>query len=94
MSPLIHGDLTDEAWKAATAGPTYTVYAFNGSEDPPATDQRRHGIPEWKLPEAVRWAVRRGFDTILIQLSNDAASSDRLMTHHVCSDAWCPGGCE
>jgi hypothetical protein len=73
---------------------TFTVFAFRAAEDPPETDERRHGIPAWRISHACEWALSRGFDTILIQQTDEPASSDRLSTHHVCSDSECPGGCE
>ena len=72
----------------------YSIYAFKSAEDPPATDERRDGIPYWRLGDAVYWALGRGHDTINIQATPGVKpSSDRLATHHVCSDPWCPGGC-
>ena len=73
---------------------TFSVYAFKSWEEPPAGDERRDGIPHWRIGEAVYWALGRGHDNINIQATPGVpASSSRSITHHVCNDPWCPGGC-
>ena len=74
---------------------TFSVFAFRGAEDPPVSDERRYGVPGWRIGEAVEWALGRGHDTVLVQATpGREASSSRLVTHHVCSDSGCPGGCD
>jgi hypothetical protein len=70
----------------------FNVYAFNKADSSTA-DLRRRNIPEWNLARAVEWAVGKGVDTILVEIADGAAAADRLVTHHVCADPDCPGGC-
>lgn len=70
---------------------TFNVYAYR--EKDTASDERRDGIPRWKVSQAVEWALTRGHDTVLVQAGDTAPSSDRLITHHLCRDPSCPGGC-
>lgn len=72
---------------------TWSVLAFRKEHDV-GDDERRRGVPEWRLPQAVAWAVSRGFDTVLVELSGEPPSSTRHVTHHVCRDPACPGGCD
>jgi hypothetical protein len=71
---------------------TWSVFGFRKDDD--KVEDRRRGVPEWRLAQAVNWAVFRGFDTILVELTNEPASSTREKTHHVCDDPQCPGGCD
>jgi hypothetical protein len=71
---------------------TWSILAFRKGDD--TCEDHRRGVPEWRLAQAVNWAVFRGFDTVLIELTNEPASSSRWKTHHVCRDGYrCPGGC-
>ena len=72
-------------------GVTFNVYAYR--ERDTDSDERRDGLPEWKVPQAVKWALDRGHDTVLVQRGDSRPCCDRLITHHVCRDPWCPGGC-
>lgn len=72
---------------------TFDLFCFMRGDSDGVHDERRDGIPEWKLAQAVNWAVFRGFDTVLVEARNTPPSSTRLVTHHVCSDSRCPGGC-
>lgn len=71
---------------------TWSLLAYRKQADV-STDEMRRGLPEWRLPQAVEWAVARGFDTVMLELTNEPASSTREVTHHVCNDPGCPGGC-
>lgn len=70
---------------------TWSIWAYR--KDDEQLEARRVGVPEWRLAQAVNWAVFRGFDTVLIELSIDPPSSTRTLTHHICADPKCPGGC-
>jgi hypothetical protein len=61
---------------------TFNLFAFNKTDATGEHDQRRYGVPAWRLPSAVAWAVFRGFDTVLIDASDNPASSTRLVTNY------------
>lgn len=70
---------------------SWKVFAFNKTDE---REDRRDGLPVWRLPEAVEWATAR-YDTVLIEHSDrDPLVRSPLSVHHVCSDSRCPGGCE
>lgn len=68
---------------------SYRLFAFHNDQP---EDYRREGIPLELLGKAVRWAVGKGCDTILVQLG-DGEPFNPNVVHHVCADAGCPGGC-
>lgn len=71
----------------------FNIFAYTRTDDHYNADIRRDNIPEWNLQNALQWAVGKGCDTILIELSDQPASGRPEVTHHVCADAACPGGC-
>lgn len=72
----------------------YDVFAFYHRDPDGSRDQYRRGVPEWKLPLVASWIAHHDFDDCLITRSDGKPSSTELVTHHVCSDSVCPGGCE
>lgn len=72
--------------------PTYSVFAFRKDDEHGDQDLARRGVPEWNLTKALRWALGHGCDTLVIELSGTADRRPEV-THHVCTDAGCPGGC-
>jgi len=70
----------------------YSVFAWRRDDETGRDDVTREPIPEWNLTKAIKWALERGCDSILIELTG-SMDADRFVTHHLCSDPTCPGGC-
>lgn len=75
-----------------TTVPCYSVFAWRRGDETGRDDVTRAPIPEWNLTKALKWALERGCDSILIELTGsiDAQPNER----HLCSDPGCPGGCK
>lgn len=69
----------------------FNVFAYKTHDH--GSDLRRDNIPEWNLSKALAWAVAKGCDTILVELADAPAQGFRDVTHHLCADSGCPGGC-
>lgn len=72
---------------------TYNLFGYRHDDEEGEKDIQRHGIPHWRLPEAVNWAFSRGVDSLLIDAGNHRETSTKDVTHHLCTDPHCPGGC-
>lgn len=72
----------------------YGFYAFR--KDGEGHELRRRDLPEWRLTDAVKWALEAGCDTILIEVTGTVFALPGV-THHVCGGdgepPGCPGGC-
>lgn len=75
---------------AASLTDVYSLFAFANHSD---EDIRRERIPEWRIGEAATWAAAKGVDHIHFQRDVGRPSSTRIVTHHLCRDPECPGGC-
>lgn len=73
--------------------PAFNLYAYAKADDDGENDARRHRIPDWNLERALRWALAKGFDTVLIEVAAEPARGFPGVIHHVCRDPSCPGGC-
>jgi hypothetical protein len=47
--------------------PAFNLFCYIRGDKDGRYDQRRPGIALWRLEDAVRWAVHRGYDSILIE---------------------------
>ncbi len=72
----------------------YNLFCIRHGDPEGEQDEIRRGIPGWRLPSAVAWAVFRGFDAFHIDAVDGEPACDRLTTHHACRDSRCPGGCD
>jgi hypothetical protein len=92
---IIHGDATAEAWeeRAPELVSCYSILGYRRDAPDSRDDLRRTRVPEWNLAKALRWAIRAGCDSVLVELTG-TITADRNVTHHFCSDPGCPGGCE
>lgn len=72
----------------------FDVFAYRKDDETLTGDERRQRIPHWNIEKAVRWALERGFDTILIERNPHPATETPGVIHHLCRDPGCPGGCE
>ena len=72
---------------------TYNVFAYRKADQSGRDDLTRRGIPEWNLTKALRWALERGCDTVIVELAGTTVAH-QTVTHHLCDDPGCPGGCE
>ena len=45
------------------------------------------------VEETMHWARQNDFDVVLIEKSDRPAQGWPNITHHVCADPDCPGGC-
>lgn len=78
-----------------SATEAFNIYAYAKNDTSYETDERRDGVPFWNLETVVRRFLDNGLDTILIEKhSAPAPWTDPNVTHHVCNDPTCPGGCE
>lgn len=68
----------------------FNVLAYN-HHDP--EDTHRREIPHWNLHRLVEWVARKDFDVVLIEKSKRPPAGRANITHHVCCDPDCPGGC-
>ena len=73
--------------------PAFNVFAYSKADGGYEGDLRRDNIPEWNLAKALEWAVGKGCDTILVELAKEPARGRPQVTHHLCADPACPGGC-
>ena len=78
---------------AATPSRTFNLFGYRHDDEDGERDIHRIGIPHWRLSEAVKWAFSRGVDSLLIDAGDNPESSSRDVTHHLCTDPHCPGGC-
>lgn len=69
----------------------YGFYAFR--KDGEGRELRRKDLPEFRLTDATRWALEAGCDTILIEITGTVDAKPGV-THHLCDEPRCPGGCE
>jgi hypothetical protein len=72
--------------------PAYSIFAWRKNDERGRDDVTRKPIPEPNLTRAIRWALERGCDSILIELTG-TMDDDHSVTRHLCSDPTCPGGC-
>jgi len=72
--------------------PSYSVFGYR-RDDEDSTDDVRRQVPEWNLVRAIKWALDRGCDSILVELTGTVRGIPGI-THHLCNDPKCPGGCE
>lgn len=72
----------------------FNVFAYAKNDGGYTGDLRRDNIPAWNLHRALEWAVGKGCDTILVELSDQPASGRPHVIHHFCDDPSCPGGCD
>lgn len=57
------------------------------------SDTRKNELPAWNLHRLEAWVLKNGFDVVLIERSDNLARGRQAVTHHLCSDPSCPGGC-
>lgn len=70
---------------------SFSLFAFR-HHDP--VDYRRERLTEAQLDGAIRWALAKGSEYVLIQVRDDPpAQKVSGVTQHVCNDPACPGGC-
>lgn len=46
---------------------TWAFYAYKIGDPDGIHDERREGVPEWRLDDVIRWARFRGYDAIYLQ---------------------------
>lgn len=68
----------------------WRLYACTRADGP---EIRRGRLPLGLVPDAVEWALAKGFETVLVELDRDAKPFHPGVVHHVCHDPDCPGGC-
>ena len=73
---------------------TFSVLAFDPGTESGDHDERRDGIPAWKVGVAALWAIARHKAVLIQETPGVKPSSTTAGCHHVCSDSNCPGGCE
>lgn len=73
--------------------PCYSVFAWRRGDETGRDDVTRAPIPEHNLTRAIKWALERGCDSILIELTGNVDDTS-FVTRHLCSDPLCPGGCQ
>lgn len=69
----------------------FNVFAYRLHDR--ASDTRRDNVPAWNLHRLEAWVLRNEFDVLLIEKSDVPAAGRPLVTHHLCNDPACPGGC-
>lgn len=76
-----------------TQVPCYSFFAYRKNDPGGRDDVKRSPLPEPSLMRAIKWALERGCDSILIELLG-TMDTEQFVTRHLCSDPFCPGGCD
>ena len=71
---------------------SYDVFAWRRDDEDGTHDLHRRGLPAERLTDALTWALGKGCDGVLVELS-DTPAFQPSVAHHVCDDPACPGGC-
>jgi hypothetical protein len=70
----------------------YSVYGYKRGTDEDSQDVSRWPVPEWNLTKAIRWALEQGCDSLVVEQRGTIRAQPGV-THHLCNDHTCPGGC-
>jgi hypothetical protein len=69
----------------------FNVFAYR--HHAPESDTRKEELPHWNLHRLEAWIIKNRFDVVLIERSDTPARGRPEVTHHICDDPVCPGGC-